>query len=185
MSDWSEAVDESGKVYYVNSVTNETTWTRPDGYAAPTPAPKPAAIPSPRPRPGSISVKSGGHAVNVIKQGYLHKKGHVVKNWKTRYFVLTREALTYWETGAMTKQKGMIQLTSNTVIEKAPADGHRYLYRFNLTADVLQAGGVKGGTTTFERVYHLASDDDEDRQEWMRIIAQTIEERKAFLNGMQ
>jgi hypothetical protein len=79
-------------------------------------------------------------------KGYLHKKGHVIKNWKTRFFVLTRESLvrllliswrnkcplrcptrpdphwvrdfqTYWETGACVKQKGIILLTNDTLLE--------------------------------------------------------------------
>lgn len=33
----------------------------------------------------------------VLKEGKLEKKGHVVHNWKTRWFVLTNSALTYFE----------------------------------------------------------------------------------------
>lgn len=33
----------------------------------------------------------------VLRKGYLFKKGHQVKNWKRRFFVLTRSSLTYFE----------------------------------------------------------------------------------------
>lgn len=31
----------------------------------------------------------------VLKEGYLVKRGHIVKNWKRRYFRLQRLELTY------------------------------------------------------------------------------------------
>ena len=33
----------------------------------------------------------------VLRKGYLFKKGHQVKNWKRRFFILTRNSLTYYE----------------------------------------------------------------------------------------
>ena len=34
----------------------------------------------------------------VIKTGYLEKKGHVRHTWKKRWFILTSTDLTYYET---------------------------------------------------------------------------------------
>ena len=34
----------------------------------------------------------------ILKEGYLVKQGHVVKNWKRRWFVLTAGSIDYFET---------------------------------------------------------------------------------------
>lgn len=41
----------------------------------------------------------------LLKRGMLKKRGHVRKNWKDRYFVLTVRLLTYYESqGNLTKK---------------------------------------------------------------------------------
>lgn len=166
MDEWSEARDESGELFYINNKTKETSWEKPTSAVAS------AAEPVQNPR---LSAPAS-------KQGYLHKKGAVVKNWKTRFFVLTRESLTYWETGALLKQKGIIMLNENTTMDPAP-DGHKFAFRFDVTAQVVQMGGVKGGTNYAMRTFHLATDTDEDRQAWIKAISQVVADRIAFLKG--
>lgn len=34
----------------------------------------------------------------IIKEGYLIKEGHIVKNWKTRWFILYKDKLIYYKT---------------------------------------------------------------------------------------
>ncbi|XP_031570154.1 pleckstrin homology domain-containing family A member 1-like isoform X2 [Actinia tenebrosa] len=40
---------------------------------------------------------SGGPGIKTIKEGYMYKKGAVVRNWKKRYFRLDRNKLGYYE----------------------------------------------------------------------------------------
>ena len=35
----------------------------------------------------------------IIKQGYLTKQGHIIRNWKKRSFVLSRDELRYYKVG--------------------------------------------------------------------------------------
>ena len=39
----------------------------------------------------------GAVTSEVLMEGQLEKKGHVVHNWKSRWFVLTQNALIYFE----------------------------------------------------------------------------------------
>ena len=54
---------------------------------------------------------AGGEAV---KQGYLTKQGHVVKNWKRRWFVL-RDGCLYYYKEDRTSQRGFIPLDNITI----------------------------------------------------------------------
>lgn len=46
----------------------------------------------------------------VLKRGYLVKLGKLRKNWKKRSFVLTHEALRYFEDDTARVPKGVIKL---------------------------------------------------------------------------
>mmetsp|Transcript_29112 Transcript_29112/g.58134 ORF Transcript_29112/g.58134 Transcript_29112/m.58134 type:complete len:422 (+) Transcript_29112:285-1550(+) len=59
MSDWSEAIDpKSGRTYYVNFATKETSWTRPQGGATHQPQPTTTYQPRTTPSPSSSSSSS-------------------------------------------------------------------------------------------------------------------------------
>jgi hypothetical protein len=58
-------------------------------------------------------------------RGYLWKQGHVVKNWKRRFFALKGDELQYFVDRTMTqaKKKGTILLKGAQVFEVPNEDG--------------------------------------------------------------
>ena len=44
----------------------------------------------------------------IIKQGYLVKQGHIIRNWKKRSFVLLRDELKYYKSETEKKPRGKI-----------------------------------------------------------------------------
>ena len=100
------------------------------------------------------------HVINeVIKQGYLVKKGYKMKSLKERWFVLKPTNLTYFTNRTCTEQKGVIVVNKSSSVESVPAKGK---YRF----------GVKCGET--ERLYELEAKDQKSRLEWIASIQAAI-----------
>ena len=46
----------------------------------------------------------------IIKQGYLSKHGHIIRNWKKRSFVLMRDELRYYKSETEKKPQGKIRM---------------------------------------------------------------------------
>lgn len=46
----------------------------------------------------------------IIKQGYLSKQGHIIRNWKKRSFVLMRDELRYYKSETEKKPQGKIEI---------------------------------------------------------------------------
>jgi hypothetical protein len=65
--------------------------------AATPPSPKPVSAPaSPKPAPAPVSpAKPTGPP--ALKKGMILKEGHVIRNWKNRFFVLEKGKLAYFE----------------------------------------------------------------------------------------
>lgn len=56
-----------------------------------------------------------------IKEGFLVKRGHVVKSWKKRFFMLSKSTLAYASNVGDKKPKGTINLTGASITVGAPA----------------------------------------------------------------
>ncbi|XP_067284273.1 differentially expressed in FDCP 6 homolog isoform X1 [Pseudorasbora parva] len=66
---------------------------------------------------------------NIIKKGYLLKKGHVRRNWQERWFVLKPSSLTYFVCEDLKEKKGEIPLEESCVVENLPdKEGRRCLF---------------------------------------------------------
>ena len=52
----------------------------------------------------------------ALKEGYLLKRGHNVKNWKDRWFILTPTTLSYYKNPKVLRKKseGSANLTNRT-----------------------------------------------------------------------
>ncbi len=100
---------------------------------APTPTPTPVPVPAPTPAaststpakdedsassvddgetPEEIQTRSTAAVKSAPpkKTGMMYKQGHVVKNWKNRYFVLEDGVLTYYDNISMKSKKGHLHL---------------------------------------------------------------------------
>ncbi|XP_065124552.1 uncharacterized protein def6c isoform X3 [Paramisgurnus dabryanus] len=107
---------------------------------------------------------------NIIKKGYLLKKGHVRRNWQERWFVLKPCSLTYYVSEDLKEKKGEIPLEEGSVVENLPdKEGRRCLFC------------VK----TALRTYEMSASNLKQRVDWMQAI-QTVfrlrAERKSSLH---
>ncbi|TNN86607.1 Switch-associated protein 70 [Liparis tanakae] len=55
--------------------------------------------------------------LDVLKQGYLMKKGHKRKNWTERWFVLRPDALSYYACEDLVEKKGNIIVDRTCCVE--------------------------------------------------------------------
>ncbi|TDG96610.1 hypothetical protein EPR50_G00230650 [Perca flavescens] len=92
---------------------------------------------------------------NVLKRGYMWKKGHVRRNWTERWFVLKPSSVTYYVSEDLKDKKGEIQLNKGCVVETIPdREGKRCLFC------------VKTHNKTFE----MSASDQRQKVEWTQAI---------------
>eukprot|EP01114_Cavostelium_apophysatum_P022952 TRINITY_DN8485_c0_g1_i2.p2 TRINITY_DN8485_c0_g1~~TRINITY_DN8485_c0_g1_i2.p2 ORF type:complete len:206 (-),score=39.73 TRINITY_DN8485_c0_g1_i2:756-1373(-) len=99
-----------------------------------------------------------------IKQGYLTKQGGVIKNWKKRWFILTKTSQLYYyrEKGDL-NAAGSIQITDRTLVQEASKKSGRP-FSFEISA------GPESLTTSKERSYLLVASSQAEMDEWMAAI---------------
>ncbi|KAK7891201.1 hypothetical protein WMY93_023164 [Mugilogobius chulae] len=67
--------------------------------------------------------------LDVLKQGFLQKKGHKRKNWTERWFVLRPDSVSYFTGEDQKDKKGDIILDGNCFVESLPdKDGKKCLF---------------------------------------------------------
>ncbi|XP_031715076.1 differentially expressed in FDCP 6 homolog [Anarrhichthys ocellatus] len=92
---------------------------------------------------------------NVLKRGYMWKKGHVRRNWTERWFVLKPSSIAYYVSEALSDKKGEIQLNKSCIIEPiADREGKRCMFC------------VKTHNKTFE----MSASDQRQKVEWTQAI---------------
>ena len=95
----------------------------------------------------------------VLMQGYITKKGHMVKSTKNRWFVLKPNLLSYYTNRACSDKKGEIAINN---ITKAAATRDSKRYRFSITC---------GDSKTN---YDLEVRDQRTKQEWLVALHKAI-----------
>uniref|UniRef100_A0A8C7Y9Z0 Switch-associated protein 70 n=1 Tax=Oryzias sinensis TaxID=183150 RepID=A0A8C7Y9Z0_9TELE len=91
--------------------------------------------------------------MDVLKQGYMVKKGHKRKNWTERWFVLRPTALSYYESEDVLDLKGEIVLDQSCCVEALnDKDGKKCLFI------------IKCSDKSFE----IRAPDKKKRQEWIQ-----------------
>ncbi|XP_073336607.1 differentially expressed in FDCP 6 homolog [Pagrus major] len=92
---------------------------------------------------------------NVLKRGYMWKKGHVRRNWTERWFVLKTSTMAYYVSEDLKDKRGEIHLDKSCVIEPIPdRDGKRCMFC------------VKTHNKTFE----MSASDQRQKVEWTQAI---------------
>lgn len=96
---------------------------------------------------------------DVLKEGYLWKKGQLRRNWKERWFTLRPSNLSYY-TGEDRKEcQGNIVLDGNCCVEVLPdRDGKRCMFCLK----------------TLSKTYEMSASDTKQRQEWTTAIQTAI-----------
>ncbi|XP_029000288.1 switch-associated protein 70 [Betta splendens] len=98
--------------------------------------------------------------LDVLKQGYMMKKGHKRKNWTERWFVLRPNAVSYYVSEDLMEKKGDIVLDKGCCVESLPdKDGRRCLFI------------IKCADVSFE----VSASDKKKKQEWMQAIQTCIQ----------
>ncbi|XP_054480406.1 differentially expressed in FDCP 6 homolog [Anoplopoma fimbria] len=92
---------------------------------------------------------------NVLKRGYMWKKGHVRRNWTERWFVLKPSSMAYYVSEDLREKKGEIQLDKSCVVEPiADREGKRCMLC------------VKTHNKSFE----MSASDQRQKVEWTQAI---------------
>lgn len=92
---------------------------------------------------------------NVLKRGYMWKKGHIRRNWTERWFVLRPSSITYYVSEDLKDKRGEIQLDKSCVVEPVPdREGKRCLFC------------VK----THNKTYEMSASDQRQKVEWTQAI---------------
>nr|XP_046235117.1 differentially expressed in FDCP 6 [Scatophagus argus]XP_046235118.1 differentially expressed in FDCP 6 [Scatophagus argus] len=96
---------------------------------------------------------------NVIKRGYMWKKGHVRRNWTERWFVLKPSSMAYYVHENLKDKKGEIMLDKSCVIESIPdREGKRCMFC------------VK----TRSKTYEMSASDQRQKVEWTQAVQTAI-----------
>ncbi|XP_077566231.1 differentially expressed in FDCP 6 homolog [Stigmatopora nigra] len=92
---------------------------------------------------------------NVLKRGYMWKKGHVRRNWTERWFVLKPSSMAYYVTEDLKDKRGEFPLDKTCVVEPIPdRDGKRCLFC------------IKTHNKTFE----MSASDQIQKVEWTQAV---------------
>jgi len=116
------------------------------------------------------SVKSEKMAQST-KEGYLIKKGKNFGGWKTRYFVLADNILSYYDSFGG-NFGGTIKLKHSQVIS-LPDEANDYRHGFMIMEYRKQ--NVDGNNEKVSGKHILCAENDEERDEWIIAIGQAIE----------
>ncbi|XP_071775964.1 differentially expressed in FDCP 6 homolog isoform X2 [Centroberyx gerrardi] len=96
---------------------------------------------------------------DVLKEGYLWKKGQLRRNWKERWFTLRPSNLAYYAGEDRKDCLGNIILDGNCCVEALPdRDGKRCMFCLK----------------TLSKTYEMSASDTKQRQEWTTAIQTAI-----------
>uniref|UniRef100_A0A3P8ZNP9 Switch-associated protein 70 n=1 Tax=Esox lucius TaxID=8010 RepID=A0A3P8ZNP9_ESOLU len=98
--------------------------------------------------------------LDVLKQGYIMKKGHKRKNWTERWFVLRPNSISYYVSEDLTDKKGDILLDHNCCVESLPdKEGKKCLFLVKCTG----------------KSFEISASDKKRKQEWIQAIQSCIQ----------
>ncbi|KAL4005390.1 hypothetical protein ACER0C_005103 [Sarotherodon galilaeus] len=93
--------------------------------------------------------------LDVLKQGYMMKKGHKRKNWTERWFVLKPNTISYYVGEDLAEKKGDILLDGNCSVEHLQdKEGKKCLFL------------IKSSQKSFE----ISASDKKKKQEWIQAV---------------
>uniref|UniRef100_A0A3P9QJ19 Switch-associated protein 70 n=1 Tax=Poecilia reticulata TaxID=8081 RepID=A0A3P9QJ19_POERE len=98
--------------------------------------------------------------LDILKQGYMMKKGHKRKNWMERWFVLRPTSLTYYVCEDLTEKKGDIVLDQSCCVESLlDKDGKKCLFIIKC----------------LDKSFEISASDKKKKQEWIQAIQTCIQ----------
>ncbi|KAM4744074.1 switch-associated protein 70-like [Anableps anableps] len=98
--------------------------------------------------------------LDILKQGYMMKKGHKRKNWTERWFVLRPTSLSYYGCEDLTEKKGDIILDQSCCVESLhDRDGKKCLFIIKC----------------MDKSFEISASDKKKKQEWIQAIQTCIQ----------
>lgn len=95
----------------------------------------------------------------IVLEGYLQKKGRMVRSWKTRWIVLTKSDLSYYVDETKEVKRGSYHFTADTQIQIE--DGRTNRLKFGLTSP-----------TSRTRVFLTSN--EESRELWVNTLQEVL-----------
>ncbi|XP_049579668.1 switch-associated protein 70b isoform X2 [Syngnathus scovelli] len=93
--------------------------------------------------------------MDVLKQGYMLKKGHKRKNWTERWFTLKPNSISYYASEDLTEKKGDILLDEHCSVEAlADKEGKKCLFFIRSS----------------QKGFEISASDKKKKQEWIQAI---------------
>ncbi|KAI5101412.1 switch-associated protein 70 [Silurus meridionalis] len=106
--------------------------------------------------------------LDILKQGYMTKKGHKRKNWTERWFELRLDSISYYVNEDLAEKKGSIFLDRHCCVEPlTDKDGKKNLFI------------VKCPDKSLE----ISAPDKKKRQEWIQAIQDCINRQRQGLSA--
>ncbi|KAK2869651.1 hypothetical protein Q7C36_001522 [Tachysurus vachellii] len=106
--------------------------------------------------------------LDVLKQGYMSKKGHKRKNWTERWFELHLNSISYYVSEDCAEKKGSISLDRHCCVETLPdKEGKRNLFILKCPDKSLE----------------ISASDKKKRQEWIQAIQDCINRLRQGLSA--
>ncbi|KAM6943474.1 switch-associated protein 70-like [Xenentodon cancila] len=104
--------------------------------------------------------------LDMLKQGYMMKKGHKRKNWTERWFVLRPSSLSYYVCEDLTEKRGDITLDQNCCVESLlDKDGKKCLFIIKC----------------IDKSFEICAPEKKKKQEWIQAIQMCIQLRSLGL----
>eukprot|EP00053_Salpingoeca_punica_P016596 m.157404 g.157404 ORF g.157404 m.157404 type:complete len:333 (+) comp17004_c1_seq9:1135-2133(+) len=132
-----------------------------------------AASRSPRFSGGNLPA---GSSLPVLKQGFLHKEGGNVKNWRNRWFVLTSVGLSYFKNPADKAMIDEIELAkyNGCIVEKTKGSADLPPFCFALQPLVAS-----------DRTYYMIAASEDDMNEWVESINAVVSQLRPYVEKME
>ena len=115
---------------------------------------------------------------NPDKEGWLCKQGGRYRTWKRRWFILNDNCLYYFEYTTDKEPRGIIPL-ENISVREASDRYKPHCFELIATggADFIKACKTDSDGRVVEgkhSVYRMSANTEEDKQEWIRRLSQSI-----------
>ncbi|CAK4928987.1 unnamed protein product [Aphanomyces euteiches] len=112
----------------------------------------------------------GGGDDEILCSGYLTKRGHVVTNWKMRFFVLRPHALlSYYEDESMTKKLGQVHLAKVAPWEYNGGSTRSIAKRDSRGSSEDSRNGFMFFTTK-RVVYYIYTSSNNEHKKWVKAL---------------
>ncbi|KAM6937586.1 switch-associated protein 70b [Xenentodon cancila] len=97
--------------------------------------------------------------LDVLKQGYMMKKGHKRKNWTERWFVLKPNSISYYVGEDLAEKKGDILLDGSCSLEPLQdKEGKKCLFLINSS----------------QKSFEISASDKKKKQEWIQAVQMCV-----------